>query len=348
MSHPRVPKVPARLLALGLIAVLLIVGCTSAAAMLAPPVPRKGAANTAFFWHPEIAPGGPMVMVVSLDEQYLYVYRNGVAIGASPISSGRPGRDTPTGIYTILQKEREHHSNLYNNAPMPFMQRLSWDGIAMHGGILPGHPASHGCIRLPPAFAEKLYEVSERGAVVVISNARVDPVDIVHPAAVAPIDLAGRLMAGPPPGADEAIPLATDGRPLNVVISTRDRAAYVLRDGKLVASSRLGLNDGDPAHGTVLYVMGRPGADPGAGSGENGTASMHVWSAYRITGSGLVPGPAQMAARLEVPTAFGLRLRAALTPGTTVLVTDLPGYGRIGHASYGALLESDQIPDTPH
>ncbi len=296
----------------------------------------------AFFWHPEIAPVGPMVMVVSLDEQYLYVYRNGVAIGASPISSGRPGRETPTGIYTILQKEREHRSNLYDDAPMPFMQRLTWDGIAMHGGNLPGHPASHGCIRLPQSFAEKLYAVSQRNAVVVIAEAHVAPAAIVHPAAVAPIGLTGQPMATPQPG-DQPFPgVPADGVPLSVVISIHDRAVYLLQDGQLVASSALGMTGSEAFRGTVLYVMRRD--NPAADETEPLRQAGHLWSAYRIIGTGAVPEPAQMARQLNVPAAFAQRLQASLAPGTTVLVTDLPGYGRIGNAAYGALLESDQQP----
>lgn len=303
---------------------------------------RRG--HPTYFWHPEIAPSGPLVMVVSLDEQYLYVYRNGVAIGASPISSGRPGYETPTGIYTILQKEREHRSNLYDDAPMPFMQRLTWDGIAMHAGTLPGHPASHGCIRLPQSFAEKLFATSQRGAVVVIAEARVAPAAIVHPAAVAPIDLTGQPMAVPGSG-DEAFPaLEANGAPLSIVISTHDHAVYVLRDGQLVARSELGLAEGAAFHGTVLYVMRSQSAttEETQSNGQTG----HLWSAYRVIGTEPAPEPAQLARQLNVPVAFGERLRAALTPGTTVLVTDLPGYGSNGHAAYGALLESDLQPAT--
>lgn len=308
--------------------------------------PTSGKASHAdastYFWHPEIAPSGPLVMVVSLDEQYLYVYRNGVAIGASPISSGKPGYETPTGVYTILQKERKHYSNLYNNAPMPFMQRLTWDGIAMHGGNLPGHPASHGCIRLPQSFAEKLFAASQRGAIVVIAETRVDPADIVHPAAVAPIGLTGQPMATPVHG-DIPPPTAADpAGPLSVVISTHDHKAYVLRDGKLVASTSLGTSEDASFRGTVLYVMR---AEPAA-RGDIGMqpADLHLWSAYRIIGNGPVPEPAQMAHELRVPEAFGQSLRAQLKPGTTILVTDLPGYGSAGHATYGSLLESDQQP----
>lgn len=123
-----------------------------------------------FLWTPEIAPGGPMLIVVSLPEQRVHVYRNGIRIGLSTISSGKSGHETPTGVYPILQKRREHYSNLYDNAPMPYMQRLTWDGIALHAGRIPGYPASHGCIRLPSAFAAKLFTATKVGTEVVIAE----------------------------------------------------------------------------------------------------------------------------------------------------------------------------------
>lgn len=106
----------------------------------------------------------PLSIVVSLGLQRLFVYRDGQMIGVSPVSTGMTGHETPLGAYAILQKNRWHRSNLYSNAPMPFMQRLTWDGIALHAGALPGYPASHGCIRLPAAFAKQLFALTDLGA----------------------------------------------------------------------------------------------------------------------------------------------------------------------------------------
>ena len=119
-----------------------------------------------FVWRPALAREGEIEVVVSLPLQRLYVYRGGTLIGVSTVSTGREGHETPTGTFNILQKRREHYSNLYDNAPMPFMQRLTWDGIALHAGELPGRPASHGCIRLPTAFARHLFAATELGAAV--------------------------------------------------------------------------------------------------------------------------------------------------------------------------------------
>ena len=93
----------------------------------------------------------------------MYVYRNGILIGRSSVSSGRKGNSTPPGVFNILEKKKTHHSKKYNNAPMPNMQRLTWTGIAMHSGQLPGYPASHGCIRLPYDFSAALFVATSKG-----------------------------------------------------------------------------------------------------------------------------------------------------------------------------------------
>ncbi|WP_166036626.1 L,D-transpeptidase family protein [Sphingosinicella sp. YJ22] len=124
-----------------------------------------------YVWNPAGAPEGPIEIVVSIPMQLAYVYRGGQLIGASTVSTGMPGHDTPTGTFTILQKRRTHFSNLYDNAPMPFMQRLTWDGIALHAGQIPGTPASHGCVRLPMAFARTLFGATGLGTRVHIVDA---------------------------------------------------------------------------------------------------------------------------------------------------------------------------------
>ncbi len=116
-----------------------------------------------FLWMPERQANGEVVIVVSLAEQMAYVYRGGDLIGVSTVSTGMDSHPTPTGSFTILQKRRTHFSNLYDNAPMPNMQRLTWDGIALHAGAIPGHPASHGCIRLPMAFSNHLFAATQMG-----------------------------------------------------------------------------------------------------------------------------------------------------------------------------------------
>jgi hypothetical protein len=111
---------------------------------------------------------GPVRVLVSLPVQLAFVFKGGTLVGVSSVSSGVPGYDTPTGTFAILQKDKDHKSNLYEDAPMPFMLRLTWDGVALHAGKVTGEPASHGCVRLPAAFARKLFELAEVGATVSI------------------------------------------------------------------------------------------------------------------------------------------------------------------------------------
>ena len=140
--------------------------------------------NGEFLWNPALAASGPMTMVINLHTQRAYVYRNGIRIGASTISSGKPGHRTPTGTFTILEKQRFHRSRKYDNAPMPHMQRLTWYGIALHGGHLPGHPASHGCIRLPHAFAEALFNETSVGMKVTITDQAPGEAGAIHTSTV--------------------------------------------------------------------------------------------------------------------------------------------------------------------
>src|SRR5689334_7248328 len=141
----------------------------------------KGLKPGEFIWRPEVSPRGPVVVVVSLPEQLVHVYRNGVTIGVSTCSTGKPGNRTPTGVFTILQKRAEHYSSTYNNAPMPNMQRLTWRGVALHAGNLPGYPASHGCIRLPTRFSALLFGATSLGMTVVITEVPVGPQDSAAP-----------------------------------------------------------------------------------------------------------------------------------------------------------------------
>ena len=155
---------------------------------VATPVPKpkkKGPVDALkpgqFVWAAQDAYEGPMKIVIVLDIQRMYVFQNDKLIGFSTISSGKKGKETPTGVFNILQKNVDHKSNLYSNAPMPYMQRLTWDGIAIHGGYLPGYPASHGCIRLPHPFAKALFGVTQMAQEVVVLQDTSTPVKRPEP-----------------------------------------------------------------------------------------------------------------------------------------------------------------------
>ncbi|WP_426413880.1 L,D-transpeptidase family protein [Bradyrhizobium ganzhouense] len=126
-------------------------------------------------------PQGPLVIVVSIDRQKVTVYDSNGVFAESPVSSGMKGHSTPMGVFSIIQKHKFHHSNIYSGAPMPYMQRITWSGIAMHAGVLPGYPASHGCIRMPMAFAVKMWNWTKMGARVIVTPGQMTPQNFSHP-----------------------------------------------------------------------------------------------------------------------------------------------------------------------
>ncbi|MEJ2801274.1 L,D-transpeptidase [Comamonadaceae bacterium PP-2] len=272
-----------------------------------------------FVWQPELAPNGPLVVLVSLDEQRAYVYRDGTLIGVSTVSSGRDGYETPTGVFTILQKSRDHKSNIYDDAPMPFMQRLTWDGIALHGGAIPGHPASHGCVRLPKAFAEKIYAATKRGDTVVVSDARVHPAGIAYPAMLAPVGSAEAppLADGPPDAFwDESV--KPDG-PLSVLVSLPEQRVFVLSNGVVMGSAALQTDAGLAFDGAVLMVMSSTQED--RPSTLDPSQNRYRWASYPVVGQ---PPPMQdLEAHIKAPPDFMRRLYGVLKPGTTLLVTSI-------------------------
>jgi len=141
-----------------------------------------------FVWRPDRAQSGPVEVVVSIEAQRAYIFRDRKLIAVSTVSTGRRGHVTPTGRFPILQKRRVHFSNLYNNAPMPNMQRLTWDGIALHAGAIPGYPASHGCVRLPMEFSKLLFDTTSMNSVVhIIADTPASP--------MAALDQANRIAA---------------------------------------------------------------------------------------------------------------------------------------------------------
>jgi hypothetical protein len=135
--------------------------------------------------------GPPIMAIVSLKSQHVTIYDAVGWIMRAPVSSGQRGRETPAGVFSVIQKDADHHSNLYDDASMPHMERITWSGIALHGGPLPGHAASHGCVRLPYGFAEDLFGRTKLGMRVIIAPHDVEPVDISHPALFQPKPDAG-------------------------------------------------------------------------------------------------------------------------------------------------------------
>jgi lipoprotein-anchoring transpeptidase ErfK/SrfK len=165
-------------------------------------------------------PAGPVYVVISIADQHISVYDRTGQIARSRISTGMPGHPTPIGVFSVIGKERWHHSNIYSGAPMPWMQRITWSGVAMHAGVVPGYPASHGCIRLPYSFAPQLWGMTKMGARVVVARRDTIPFEISHSSLPLPT-------MQPPPGSQQAslapaspVELASIGTPSSVPVST--------------------------------------------------------------------------------------------------------------------------------
>lgn len=126
-------------------------------------------------------PQGPLVIVISIDRQKVTIYDSNGVFAEAPVSTGMKGHSTPMGVFSVIQKHKFHHSNIYSGAPMPYMQRITWSGVAMHAGVLPGYPASHGCIRMPMAFAVKMWNWTKMGARVIVSPGQMTPHNFSHP-----------------------------------------------------------------------------------------------------------------------------------------------------------------------
>ncbi len=170
----------------------------------------------------------PLMAIVSLRNQRITVYDAKGWILRAPVSSGQKGRETPAGIFSVIQKEAEHYSNLYDDAYMPHMQRITWSGIALHGGPLPGHPASHGCVRMPYDFAKRLFAMTRLGMRVIVSPGDVAPVEIVHPALFPAQPRAGTVAAARAAEADEAARKA-DQANLAAAAASREAARTTIR-----------------------------------------------------------------------------------------------------------------------
>ena len=205
-----------------------------------------------FEWHPERAPAGPVAIIVSIPKQPVFVYRNGIQIGVSSCSTGKKGHETPTGVFTILQKAKEHYSSTYDDAPMPYMERLTWDGIALHAGKLPGYPASHGCVRLPPAFAVKLYDITQVGTPVIIASDHTQPASVIDPGLIlgakAKQELAKVVKKTKPKFAQ------TDAV-TSILVSSADKSIYVLQNGEIVAQGTATIANPSKPLGSHVFVL---------------------------------------------------------------------------------------------
>ena len=275
-----------------------------------------------YVWDPGRSPAGEVVIIVSIPEQIVHVYRGGIEIGKATCSTGRKGHATPTGVFVVLEKDINHVSSLYKGAKMPFMERLTWRGVALHAGNLPGYPASHGCIRMPYDFAQLLFGVSHLGVAVIVANDYSEPADVVHPTTFLPraaAEEASRVVAK---AQSKSLPPKRRHlgrqRPAKVVVSIPDKSVTVLEDGKIVAEGPLYVKGPGESVGSHVFVL--KGAD------RNGAALR--WTATSFRHSAAEPSDLTSAdaviARLSTDDRTANELHRLMHPGLTMLITDRP------------------------
>lgn len=267
-------------------------------------------------WAEEVSPVGPVLVYVNLERQRATVYRNGVRIAVTTVSSGKPGHETPTGVFTILQKDAKHRSSTYNNAPMPYQQRLTWDGVALHAGGLPGYPESHGCVHLPMTFAAKLFGTTEMGGTVIVAGKAGSLGSAPRPGVLAPADVKGKGVAHTPLAANEPYrwqPELAPSGPVSIVVSRADQRIIVLRNGIEIGRSRIEVPQNDTTTHAYHYhadASGNANWTNAALPGHDGTTVS-------------VPSPWD-AAQVRLPEAFARLMSGAVKPGAVVLVTSAP------------------------
>ncbi len=258
-------------------------------------------------WAPQIAPQGPLLVQVDLSRQLATVYRNGVRIGVTTVSTGKPGHDTPTGVFTILQKDANHRSSIYNNAPMPFQQRLTWDGVALHAGGLPGYPESHGCVHLPYAFARVLFAATRHGTTVIITG------DARHPVSAASGDVLAPGAQGNAVAGEYWAPERSPAGPVTLVMSRSDQAVAILRNGvEIGRAAAANASTDDSTHVLTLAAGtdGKPQWIYAGVSGHAGEAGRELDEATRNL--------------VRIASDMYAKVLPILAPGTTLLVTQAP------------------------
>jgi L,D-transpeptidase catalytic domain len=285
-------------------------------------------------WYAEAVPEGPMLMLVSIAQQKAFLYRNGIRVGVSTVSTGKKGHETPTGVFTILQKNKDHKSNLYkdsknNAAAMPYMQRLTWDGIALHSGNLPGYPASHGCVRMPDGFAQRLFAETELGMTVIVSNDKVaSPEKLSDPTMFAQsMDAEGKLRPVEPLSIYEDfrwLPNKSLFGPVTVLISTYNQTVIVLRNGIEIGRSKIGVVGKEPFGSQAYVVLDGVGTEKSRIAPDQMELKWLRVNAPNDAGVESEGLDSKAISRIAVPVDFARNVYSALRPGSSMLLTDEP------------------------
>jgi hypothetical protein len=330
-SFPYTPAMHWCRCSFGSLAVLAVLACWDASA--------EEQKKQVFTWQPERSTKGPILIIVNIDDQVAFVYRNGIQIGQTPVSTGRPGYPTPTGVFSILGKDATHRSKKYQNAAMPYAERLTWSGVFLYAGDLPGYPSSHGCVHLPLAFAKDLFETTHANdTTVVITQSTSRPADSAPPIdqllSIAEAEASGGSSTG------DVLwqPDKSKEGSVAIVLSGADKRIEILRGGVLIGQAPVALSDSDAALPEALFVkLLAP----------KGNASPD-WSAVLIAGPQGVSAPSQLLSKLQVPPPIGNELKKLLVPGTLLITT--PGSLSPGNRSgrdFVGIQATDAAPANP-
>jgi lipoprotein-anchoring transpeptidase ErfK/SrfK len=274
-----------------------------------------------YWWNPQLSPSGPVVVLVSIPQQTMHVYRNGILIGRSTVSTGSKGHSTPGGVFSILEKKQTHRSKKYDNAPMPYMQRLTWTGIAMHSGALPGYPASHGCVRLPYDFSQLLFKATEKGGAVVVGDGKTPTPHLAsNPGLLlAPKDFTPEMVRQMAKDEYGWRPERSTEGPITIVVSSADDALYVYRNGNPIGRAAVQISGrGGLGNHVFTSLEGKTGKPSRLAPGREAGRWM------RVTSEGRPVEADQLASRIHFSSEFAQKLADEIKPGTTVIVTDQP------------------------
>ena len=308
----------------------------------------KQVAKLAATGEPHAKPKGPLSITISLDRQQLTLYAGAEPVAHSRVSTGQRGFSTPTGVFSIIQKDRYHRSNIYEDAPMYFMQRITWSGVALHQGVVPNYPASHGCIRLPEAFAKHLWGTTGIGVRVIITHDEVAPREISHAKLFAPkprdevvassvssleaaqqawkiaqlggsVPIAGateEMIAPMPEIVPQPAPRPLKSGPISVFISRKEGKLFVRKGFEPLFDTPVEIARADLPLGThVFTAIGR----------QDDSASLR-WTAVSMASSARAaashPSAAAALDRITIPQEAIDRISALTAPGASLIISD--------------------------
>jgi hypothetical protein len=288
--------------------------------------PKDSLKKGDFTWAPQLAPAGPILVTVSLDEQMAYTYRNGVLIGVARVSTGKKGHETPTGVFHTILKDINHHSSKYNNASMPYTEKFTSSGIALHAGGLPGYPSSHGCVHLPSEYARLLYKESPIGMTVVVTNNVKFPEAVDHPAFLSQINTDGKIQEHERLSSKETYrwkPALSMRGPVSMLISRADQRLVVVRNGIEIGRCKISIANEKDSIGTFVYMAHEKANATPSVNGKN-----VQWLTCELSdtnyGSGNHGDHLTQLSRIKIPDAFLNEIQPLMIEGTTMMITDAP------------------------